>query len=620
MNKVWVLPGKGDGTFLTPLATPTGTGSGYLSYIDLDHDGNLDVVIADQLASAMAVMKGKGDGTFQPANEYVVAAQPTISAPIPLDDGTTVIVSPDSVSGAWVMDFAASDGTLPNAPLLTLGKGPAAIAAGDLNADQRPDLVITDPAARAIYVELASGAGQFGSPVTYSLGTQPGALRLADLNGDGKLDVIAADATGVDVLLGAGNGALGAVKTFSAGGALSSITIADFNGDGKPDVAAANPTGAVISLFLGNGDGTLQGVQSIPLGGGLIPLAVESGDFDGDGKPDLMVAYSSGAPTAAGGLAVLLGKGDGSFQAPALIDLGAPLISAACWQREFRAAAGADINHDGKLDVATVLHSGTSNQVALLYGTGAGSFAAPSLIPTQTAPPMMIAADLNRTGQLDLVLADCCGLVEASHIINNGDGTFKEIQFASGPNPRALASADFDGDGYPDLAVVGDDESRSRYDGGSSQSGMVATTPAATPTSVSPITAGYSAGSQTVTLTATVTSNSIPVSGGTVTFSLLGATATANVSNGMASRTCRFPAEPRPAPIRSWPFTTPPPALPAAATPRTHHRESHTRNHLACTGQHRFRNGAECNTAQCHRRRTRKFHLHATRGNRAPRR
>src|ERR1035438_9541450 len=228
VNKVWFLPGNGNGTFGTPVSTASGTGSGYLAYTDLNHDGKLDLVIADEFASAAAIMLGNGDGSFQPAQEYAVSSQPVSIAAIPMGDGNTLILTGDSSDGNLVNNFVASNGTAAMPAIQTLGMGPAAIAAGDLNGDQQPDLVITDPAPGNVYVKLWTGKGQFGNPVTYSPGSQPGAVAIADLNGDGKLDVIVADAAGIDVLLGNGNGTLGAVRTFPASGSLSSIAIADF--------------------------------------------------------------------------------------------------------------------------------------------------------------------------------------------------------------------------------------------------------------------------------------------------------------------------------------------------------------------------------------------------------
>jgi uncharacterized protein (TIGR03437 family) len=455
-NKVWFLPGNGDGTFGLAVATASSTGTGYLAYTDLNHDGKLDLVIADQFASAAAVMLGNGDGSFQPSNEYVVSAQPVSIAAIPMDDGNTLILTGDSADGNLISNFVASNGTAAMPVLQTLGMGPAAIATGDLNGDHQPDLVITDPATGGIYVELATGKGQFGSPVTYSLGTQPGAVAIADVNGDGKPDVIAADATGIDVLLGNGNGKLGAVNTFPASGSLSSITIVDFNGDGKPDVAAASAAGGNVSVFLGNGDGTFQAAQNVALAGGLVPLSTVGGDVNGDGKPDLIVAFNNSNQTQPGGVAVLLGKGDGTFQAPVNITLAGPLVQQTTGSALSAALTLGDVNGDGKLDVVTAIQSSLGNQVVVLLGNANGSFQAPLLTTTNTAPPMIAIADINGDGKPDLVLGDCCGLTEASEMFGNGNGTFQaEVQFSSGPSPAGIAIADFEDSGWPDLAIVG---------------------------------------------------------------------------------------------------------------------------------------------------------------------
>ena len=371
-----------------------------------------------------------------------------------MEDGNTLVLTGDSADGNLVYNFVASNGAAVMPVLQTLGTGPAAIAAGDLNGDHQPDLVITDPAAGNIYVELATGKGKFGNPVPYSLGSQPGAVELADVNGDGKLDVVAADATGIDVLLGDGNGTLSAVDTYPASGSLSSITIADFNGDGKPDVAAASAAGSV-AVFLGSGGGAFQPAQSVTLAGGLVPLSAVSGDVNRDGKPDLVVAYNQSDQTQPGGVAVLLGKGDGTFQAPVNITLAGPLVQQTTGSAASAALALGDLNGDGKLDVITAVQ-GSPNQVAVLLGKGNGSFQAPLLSNTNTAPPMIAIAEINGDGKPDLVLGDCCGLTEASELFGNGDGTFqREVQFPSGPSPAGIAIADFEESGWPDLAVVG---------------------------------------------------------------------------------------------------------------------------------------------------------------------
>jgi hypothetical protein len=534
-NKVWVLLGRGNGTFKPALSTATGTGSGYLSFADVNNDGNVDLIIADEFASAMAIMLGKGDGTFQPSKEYVSAAQTVVTAPIPLTDGTTSIFSPDAASNSLMLSFIETDGTVDNPQLLTVGVGPASIAAADLNGDQKADLVITDAEAGKIYVELATGAGLFASPVTYSLGTQPGALALADVNGDGKPDVIAGDATGIDVLLGKGDGTLDPVKTFPAGGSLSSVTIADFNSDGKPDVAAANAASGGVSLFLGNGDGTFQGVRTIALTGSSVPLSTVTGDFNGDGKPDLIVAFSQSDPTQPGGIAVLLGKGDGTFRSPANITLPGPLATAAL-------IAG-DFNGDGKLDIAVVINGPTSNQVVVLLGKGDGTFQPPVTTNTNTAPPMMVATDLNGDGKLDLLLADCCGLSEASYLLGNGDGTFQpEVTFPSGPNPRGIAVADFGNDGLLGIAVIGQVQQPDRGTLAIMFNPFTAPTSAAsTTTAAASVSATYSPNSQSITLSATVTSNSTPVTGGTVTFTLLNTSVSAAVTSGTASTSFTIP-------------------------------------------------------------------------------
>src|SRR5438132_1144423 len=104
---------------------------------------------------------------------------------------------------------------------------------------------------------------------------------------------------GVSVLVGNGDGTFRAAPCYPPGG--SSVAVADFNGDGIPDLAVANIGGQVdplgsLSILLGNGDGTFQARKSYAAGGN--PFVVAVGDFNGDGIPDLVVPINSGGGAA----------------------------------------------------------------------------------------------------------------------------------------------------------------------------------------------------------------------------------------------------------------------------------------------------------------------------------
>jgi len=482
VNKVWVLRGKGDGTFQPAVSTATGTGSGYLSFVDLNHDGKMDLVIADQLASAMAVMLGNGDGTFQAATEYVASAQTAAIAPVPLNDGSISLFIPDNADGATFIFFVAGDGTINVPQLQTIGSGPTSVVAADLNGDGQPDLVITDAEAGNIYVELATGGGLFASPVTHSLGSQPGALALADLNGDGKPDVIAADATGLDVLLGKGDGTFQPPIPLPIGGANYSF-VADFNGDGNLDLAGGseygdltfsqgngdgtftvNPnvgfgypravgdlngdgmldlvtyfddySGAYLTVFLGNGDFTFTYAQTINVGNG---GAIALGDFNLDGKLDL--AFSDTSQVSNPVMHVLLGNGDGTFG-------DGPKYS--CPLFECYSVLAADINGDGKLDLVSYAYDSQTEEVVVFLGNGNGTF------KEQTGVSFLGGisgvADLNDDNKLDLVGSQAIGTdpyrYNLTALLGNGDGTFQSSQiWASGYSNPVFGIGDFNGSG-----------------------------------------------------------------------------------------------------------------------------------------------------------------------------
>ena len=167
----------------------------------------------------------------------------------------------------------------------------------------------------SVALPTAQAQVQFSGATIYPAGTAPHAVAIGDFNGDGKEDLAVADygdpstnaGAGVSILLGNEDGTFQAAQKFDAGAAASSITTADFNGDGKLDLAVANTftvsdigggatesSAGGVSILIGNGDGTFQPPITLSLTGS--PLCVLAADFNGDGRPDLAVGQLAGPP------------------------------------------------------------------------------------------------------------------------------------------------------------------------------------------------------------------------------------------------------------------------------------------------------------------------------------
>jgi trimeric autotransporter adhesin len=283
-----------------------------------------------------------------------------------------------------------------------------------------------------------------------------------DFNGDGFPDLAVSNyaESMVSIYLGKGDGTFVQAPNspFGANCNCQYMVVGDFNGDGKPDLVLQGSGHSAIDVLLGNGDGTFTPTnQVITTPSPYAPAALAVGDFNGDGIPDLAQTFWTNVSFMGGGaytdyVMILLGNGDGTFTSSTNI----PLSVAAS---PFQISAG-DFNGDGNLDLAVANYR--DNNISIFLGKGDGTFTQASNSPVSVGsyPQSIAVGDLNGDGVLDLAVVNSNYSVSltgsVSVLLGNGDGTFSQVPdgpYAVGGIPRYVAVGDFNGDGKGDLAV-----------------------------------------------------------------------------------------------------------------------------------------------------------------------
>ena len=274
---------------------------------DFNGDGRPDLAAANNGANTVAVLLGNGDGTFQAAQPFATNS-PTSVVAGRLQSGRQGrsrrgVVSCGDLVG--ILRLGAPRQRRRDVPdrrrLLPPASRAWAIAAGDFNGDGAPDLTVTNTFSTTVSVLLNAGDGTFPATPNYRVGRNPESIVVADFNQDGRLDQAVANAGSntVSILRGNGDGTFQTALTFDAGRGPTSVAMGDFNRDGKLDLVVSNYGNAdyyapasfvatTVSVLLGNGDGTFQAPQPFEAGSG--PNAVVVGDFNNDGLQDLAVA------------------------------------------------------------------------------------------------------------------------------------------------------------------------------------------------------------------------------------------------------------------------------------------------------------------------------------------
>jgi hypothetical protein len=367
---------------------------------DLNGDGVLDLVLNDGNTSGVSVLLGNRDGSFQPFALF--------------DCGCAF---------------------------------PVDVAVADFNGDGKND--VAETSSSGVSILLGDGAGNLGTPRVLTAGVAPDRIVAADLNGDRKLDLAVTNlgSNTVSVFLGRGDGTFGAAKNITVGMGPDGIAAADFNGDGKLDLAVANsgmaeghnrgPNANTLAILLGDGNGGVSSTTFIPTE--KTPQQVLVQDLNNDNKLDVLVSTFR-----MGDVSELLGNGDGTFQAARIFHAGT----------RADAMRLADFNADGKDDL--LVTNGSLSNVALLFGDGTGNFGAATSVPSGRTATALATGDFNHDGKTDYITANFDSNT-VSVVLGRRNGKFVDIGAGlpiATDFPNQIISADFNGDGLPDLALV----------------------------------------------------------------------------------------------------------------------------------------------------------------------
>jgi hypothetical protein len=328
------------------LSSTLGVGSfpTFVATADVNGDGKVDLICANQFGNTISVLTNNGNGGFVTAGTYSV------------------------------------------------GSGPNSVATADVNGDGKVDLIVANMNDNTLTVLTNNGSGGFVTVTNYAVGNHPLSVTESDVNGNGKPDLISANYNDntLTVLTNNGKGGFVFAATYPVGGNPYYVTASDVNGDGKPDLICANSGGNSVSVLTNSGSGRFVLAGTYAVGNG--PQYVTTADVNGDGKPDLITANASDNT-----LTVLTNNGSGGFVISGTYKVSNGPNGPTC-------VTAADINGDGKVDLISA--NTDDSTLTVLTNNGNGGFVQAGKFAVGSEPGYVTTADVNGDGKLDLICCD----------------------------------------------------------------------------------------------------------------------------------------------------------------------------------------------------------------------
>lgn len=364
---------------------------------DLDGDGKLDLVVANQGSNTISVYRNTStsgtlnSGSFAAKVDFTTASSPLSVAIGDLDqDGKQdIVVANVSSNSISIFRNASTSGSITSSSFaakvdFTTGANPFSVAIGDLDGDGKFDIAVTNSNAGNVSVFRNTSTNgsittsSFAAKIDYLTGSNPYSVAIGDIDGDGKQDLVIANSGSgnVSVLRNYITGGTLTVHSFAtlvnvaAGSSPSSVAIGDLNEDGKPDIVVVNQSSNTVSVLRNNSSSGFISTGSIgakvDFTTGSSPRSIALGDLDGDGKADLIVANNGSNTISAlrntGSLGAFSAFSSSSFSTRVDFSVGSFPLSAIV----------ADLDGDRKSDIVAV--NTASNTLSLLRSNNNISF------------------------------------------------------------------------------------------------------------------------------------------------------------------------------------------------------------------------------------------------------
>ena len=480
-----VLLNNGKGRFDRALERRVGRFPRSLIVVDLDGDGHQEIVTANDHSNDISVLPGDGHGWFGTETRYGATPGPQL---VVAGDFNSDRTNDLAVLGAFPLQTSVSrtsvvaildgrgDGSFVAPDRLITENGPSVLAIADLDLDGEPDAAVATPVKYVcrpsglsdcvtypgvVSVFRSHGDGTYAARLTFEACDRPADLKVGDLNLDGVPDLALA-CRGTQVyeenvprivfgevvaLLGRGGGSFAAPLRFEAGDDPSAIALGDLDEDGRPDVATVTPSTLCavppcriepgrLSILRGREDGSFE--PPLEFAAGRRPTDLAVADLDGDGHLDVVVGSGPPFRSDETDVSVLRGHGDGTVGPPGSLGIDDGV---------FRVVID-DLDGDGLPDL--ILYG--REEVALLLGRGDATFATtPRFLATAFIESLAVA-DLDADGARDIALA---AGGDVAILIGDGNGGIGDyLMFGAGGPTLSIGLGAFNEDGMIDIAVT----------------------------------------------------------------------------------------------------------------------------------------------------------------------